>query len=114
MTFNKDIFGPDTSSSLTLSELETLVKSSRFLEKSLGSKIDKSEITTSLRETRYIFQKKIIIKRNMSKGDLLRKEDLIFLKAKGGIPENQLDEILNKELMLDLLKGTTLESKHLK
>lgn len=114
VTFSKDIFGPDVSSSLTLSELHTLVQSKKFLEKSLNSQIDKSVLASSLKEMRYIFQKKIITKRNLDQGDILKNEELVFLKARGGIAETDLDIILGRELKIDLKKGTTLEMKHLK
>ena len=114
VTFSKDIFGPDVSSSLTLSELNTLVQSKKFLEKSLNSQIDKSVLASSLKDMRYIFQKKVITKRNLFQGDILNEEDLVFLKAKGGIPETDLDIILGRELKTDLKKGTILEMKHFK
>ncbi|MBH11190.1 MAG: N-acetylneuraminate synthase [Candidatus Marinimicrobia bacterium] len=114
VTFSKDIFGPDVSSSLTLSELNTLVQSKKFLEKSLNSQIDKSVLASSLKDMRYIFQKKVITKRNLVQGDILKDEDLVFLKAKGGIPEADLDIILGRELKTDLKKGTILEMKHFK
>jgi N-acetylneuraminate synthase len=114
VTFSKEIFGPDASSSLTLSELNILVESNKFLDKSLNSQIDKSDIASSLKEMRYIFQKKIITRRDLTKGDALNNEDLVFLKAKGGITETDIDVILNRELKFDLKKGTTLEMKHFK
>ena len=58
VVFDKHMFGPDATSSLTISELKQLVEGITFVETSLTHKIDKND-NLQFRKIKNIFEKSI-------------------------------------------------------
>ena len=114
VAFSKQMFGPDSASSLTLAELESVIKAKKFLDLALNSEVNKSNISSSLKATKYIFQKKIITKKNLFKGDFLQLDDIVFLKANQGIPESDVKLFIGRELKSNLSSGDIIIPSHFK
>ncbi len=95
--FNKEMFGPDVSSSLTMPEIALLVKSVRNFEQALNNPIDKSD-NSEFRDLKAIFEKSLAINKNLDKGHIIKFSDLEAKKPpKKGIPASKFREVIGKE-----------------
>ena len=102
--FDKNMFGPDSQSSLTIKEIKELVTGVRFIEKSLENLIDKSDNSAFL-ELKNIFEKSLAINKNKRVGDVITFDDLEAKKPYGyGIPAKNYKEVVGKRLIKKLTK----------
>lgn len=102
VTFDKRMFGPDTSSSLTIDEVSQLVQGVRFIERALKNSIDKTDLTP-FAGVKNIFEKSLAVNKTLPKGHLLQAEDLEAKKPSGqGVPARQFKSIVGKALKREL------------
>jgi len=113
VTFDKSMFGPDSTSSLTIGELKQLVDGVRFNDTSLNKKIDKNDLT-QYESLKLIFEKSLCINKDLPKGHILSFEDLESKKpAKYGIPCNEYKSVVGKALGRNIKKYDFLNSEDL-
>jgi N-acetylneuraminate synthase len=111
--FDKQMFGPDSKSSLTISQIRQLVEGVRFIEKSLESKIDK-ENNTEFRNLKDIFEKSLAVNKNMRIGDIITFDDLESKKPKGyGIPAQEYQLVIGKKIIQDIKKWEFLTQEYI-
>ena len=102
--FDKDMFGPDSKSSLTIQEIKKLVEGVRFIEKSLEYKIDKSD-NSSYVELKNIFEKSLALNKDKKLGDTITFDDLEAKKPYGyGVSAKHYRELIGKRLTKNLYK----------
>ncbi|GAB1855728.1 N,N'-diacetyllegionaminate synthase [Flavobacteriaceae bacterium MHTCC 0001] len=95
--FDKDMFGPDVSSSLTISEIELLVRSVRNFEKALKNPIDKSD-NSEFKDLKTIFEKSLAINKNLDKGHIIEFSDLEAKKpANKGLSASKFQDVIGKK-----------------
>ena len=102
--FSHECFGPDTSSSLTTSELKQLIDGIRFIEKAQMNPVDKNEMAESLIELRVQFGRSLVAARDLSVGTRLSQSDIAVKKPGTGIAATSLDEIVGRRLIRALKK----------
>ncbi len=102
VTFSRQMFGPDVTSSVTIDELEQLVKGVRFIEKMRNNAIDKNEMAEELVLMRDLFTKSVVLRTDLSEGVILTKEHLTIKKPGTGIPASLLEEIVGRKLSKDV------------
>jgi len=113
VAFDKRMFGPDSSSSLIISEVETLVEGVRFIESSIHNEIDKNNIE-NFDELRRIFGKSLAVNKDKKQGEILYFDDLESKKPSGyGIDVRDFEEVIGKKLRKDLSKWSFIKSKDL-
>ena len=112
VTWSKDYFGPDVSSSLTFDELKILVDSIRFLQKGLFVKKSKNILIKSHKKTRELFMKGIYINKDLRIGDILKRSDFSFKKPLIGIPASDYKIVAGKKLIKEIKKGEPLKIKY--
>ncbi|HEB62240.1 MAG TPA: N-acetylneuraminate synthase [Bacteroidetes bacterium] len=106
--FDRRMFGPDASSSLTIDEVKELVSSIRFLEKALNHPIDKNDLSP-YRELKNIFEKTLAINKNLPKGHILTFDDLEAKKpANQGVNAKYFQKIIGKKISRNLKKWSFL------
>nr|WP_315255360.1 N-acetylneuraminate synthase family protein [uncultured Flavobacterium sp.] len=114
VVFDRQMFGPDAKSSLTISETKDLVIAIRNIKKALESPIDKNsnESFTTLKQ---IFEKSLAINKDLPKNHILTFEDLEAKKPKGfGIEASKFRAVVGKKLTFgkkqwDFLKGEDIQ-----
>lgn len=95
-------FGPDSSSSLDMTQIKTLRAGADFISRSLGCPIDKSD-ASAFADVKQIFEKSLAVNRDMAKGSPIRVEHLESKKPAGlGIPASIYEEILGRRLSKSL------------
>ncbi|TVZ54858.1 N-acetylneuraminate synthase [Lutibacter sp. Hel_I_33_5] len=99
VVFNKEMFGPDVKSSLTIEETTTLVKSVRNIETALQNPINKND-NSSFNELKQIFEKSLAINKDLPKGHVITFSDLETKKPKGfGILASEYKQVLGKKIV---------------
>tara|TARA_Y100001970_G_scaffold261373_1_gene344450 strand:- start:24779 stop:25786 length:1008 start_codon:yes stop_codon:yes gene_type:complete len=100
--FDKKMFGPDTSSSLTINQLSQLVKGIRFIEKSINNPVNKDD-TNRFVELKSIFEKSLAVNKNLAKGHVLTFADLESKKPSNrGISAKSYKKVVGKKLLKPL------------
>lgn len=113
VTFDKRMFGPDTSSSLTIEELKQLVTGIRYLETALQNPVNKEE-NLQFDDLKSIFEKSLAVNKELSKGHRIILEDLESKKpAKLGIPAKNYTDVIGKTLKRHLSKYSFLRDEDL-
>ena len=104
VVFDKEMFGPDVKSSLSMQETTQLVKAVNNIVVALQHPIDKSD-NSNYSELKSIFEKSLAVNSNLSTGHCITFEDLETKKPKGyGIPANEYESIIGKKLTSSLNK----------
>lgn len=102
--FDKKMFGPDSKSSLTIDEVKQLVNGVRFIEKSIGKKIDKTD-NSKFKELKNIFEKSLAVNKELKAGDVISFDDLEAKKPSGyGISAKEYKKVLGKKVNKDMNK----------
>lgn len=114
VVFDKRMFGPDATSSLTIDETKQMVEGIRFIETALNHPIDKSDNSPYLGLKR-IFEKSLAVNRNFEKGEAIQFEDLEAKKpANYGIAASRFREVIGKKVNKKLSKYDFLRAEDLK
>lgn len=102
VTFDKKMFGPDVSSSLTFDELRHIVDAKNAFHLMINSPVEKDTIAQELKASRAIFSHSIAPVRELKAGTKLAKNMLTFKKPGTGIPEKELLKLLGRKLARDV------------
>lgn len=103
VVFDKKMFGPDVSSSLTFSQLEVLVEGSNEIHKMLMNPIDKDALAIEeMVELRSLFQKSIVLAHDLEAGTTLTLDHLRFKKPGIGLTPEKVDSVIGKRLKTSL------------
>lgn len=108
VVFDKNMFGPDAKSSLTIKETKKLVKAVRRIEKAIQSPVDKKD-NSQFKNLKSIFEKSLAVNKNLPENHILTFEDLEAKKPKGyGILASDFDKVIGKRINKDLEKWSFL------
>jgi N,N'-diacetyllegionaminate synthase len=113
VVFDRQLFGPDSKSSLTISETKDLVTAVRNIATALFNPIDKNN-TEAFSSLKQIFEKSLGVNKDLPKNHILTFDDLESKKPKGfGIEAYRFQEIIGKILNKDLKKWDFLNETDL-
>lgn len=112
--FNKEMFGPDVSASLTVSQITQITKGIRNIEAAQKQPIDKNDIS-AYKNLKTIFEKSLAVNKSLKAGHILDFSDLEGKKpANKGIPASLFESIIGKELVRDLEQWDFLTQEDIK
>ncbi len=98
VAFSRECFGPDVSSSITISELSRLVEGVRFVERALNNPVDKTDMAKGMTDLRLTFGKSVVARRDLPAGHVLTINDLALKKPGTGIAPSRIHELIGKKL----------------
>lgn len=98
VTLSREMFGPDTASSLTMPELSQLKDGIRFIEKMQENPVDKDSLANQKADLRKLFGKSIVARTDLPKGKIIASEDLALKKPGIGLGIEHFDAIIGKRL----------------
>ncbi len=111
--FDRRIFGPDASSSLTIDEVTELVRSVRFLEKAMQHPIDKNDLAPYV-DLKKIFEKSLAVNKDLPERHEISFDDLEAKKpAQQGISANEFKNVIGKKLKIEKSKYDFLKKEDL-
>jgi N,N'-diacetyllegionaminate synthase len=102
VVFDKKMFGPDASSSLTPAEIRQLAEGVRQVERALAHPVDKTD-TSAFTTIKNLFEKSLSVNRPLKAGETITLDDLEAKKPKGqGIPAHQYAAVAGKTMKRDI------------
>ncbi|PIF60600.1 N-acetylneuraminate synthase family protein [Flavobacterium sp. 11] len=102
VVFDRQLFGPDSKSSLTISETRDLVLAVRDISAALSHPIDKNN-NANFSELKQIFEKSLAVNKKLPKNHVITFDDLEAKKPKGfGVDALRFQELIGKVLNRDL------------
>lgn len=111
--FDKKMFGPDSSSSLTINQIKDLIKGSRMIKDSLNNPVDKDMV--NYENIKNIFEKSLSVNKDLPVGHTILFNDLEAKKPKGyGINANNFHKVINRKVNRELKKWDFLNFSDLK
>jgi N-acetylneuraminate synthase len=113
VVFDKNMFGPDAKSSLTINETTKLVDAVSNISKALKSPINK-ENNTAFKELKSIFEKSLSVNKELPLNHSITFDDLEAKKPKGfGILASDYENVLGRKLNKTLSKWEFLNESDL-
>ncbi len=113
VVFDKQMFGPDAKSSLTIQEFKQLVDGVKKIDISLQNNINKNDVA-KYAELKTMFGKSIAVNKDLQKGYVITLEDLETKKpANKGISPANYENVIGKKLNKDLQKNSFLNESDL-
>lgn len=101
VVFDRQLFGPDATSSLTIQETKELVVSVLDIVKAMEYPIDKNH-NENFTELKQIFEKSLAVNKDLPKNHILTFEDLEAKKPKNhGILASNYQNVIGKKLKFD-------------
>lgn len=94
-TISKLLYGPDARFSLEPNEFRQLVDDVRYVARAMAFDVDKDNLA-AYGNMKLIFQKSIVARTTIKKGDLLTMGNIAFKKPGTGIPASEVDEIIGR------------------
>ena len=113
VTFDRGMFGPDVTSSITFEELKFICKSRNEFHQIISNPVNKNKLNIDLRKKKKIFGKSVALKEDKIKGYVIKKKDIIFKKPASGIDRTKINEIVGKKLKNNYSKLRLLKKKDL-
>jgi N-acetylneuraminate synthase len=114
VTFDKQMFGPDTSSSVTISELKQLVQGSRLIRLALNNKEDKDMLVSNTEGLKKTFGRSLALVSKLPSEAKLSKKDLTLKKPGTGIQYSDINKVVGCRLKTDKSSDILLKWKDLK
>lgn len=113
VTFDRKMFGPDVSSSVTFEELRVLCNGRDFISKMLSHPVDKDSAAAEKIGMKKIFGKSIVAKTKLAPGSRISEEMLLLKKPGTGLPADMMKAIVGKKLKVALEKDDEILLEHL-
>lgn len=111
--FDKSMFGPDTSSSLTFKEMKQISHFRDMCALMDAAPLDKDKMAVELAEMRGLFSKSLATTKDLAAGTILKEEDLCYKKPGGGLGQSDLPFIIGKRLKHDVYSSALLTWDHI-
>ena len=106
--FNKEMFGPDTKSSLTIKQVVQLVKGVRQIEEATHENVDKNQ-NQKFSEFKDNFGKSLCVNKDLEAGHIIIFEDLESKKPRNkGVDASLYIDVFGKPLKNDIYKWNFL------
>lgn len=113
VTFDKAMFGPDASSSVTFEELDEIVRFRDAIHEMNSNPVEKDEQSKDLESLKNLFGRSVCLKQDLPKGTVIEPEMLTFKKPGTGIPADQKDQCTGKKLVRNVSADRLLTWKDL-
>jgi N,N'-diacetyllegionaminate synthase len=102
VVFDRQLFGPDSKSSLTISETKNLVLAVRTIATALAHPIHKND-SSEFSSLKQIFEKSLAVNKDLPKNHILTFDDLEAKKPRGyGLDARHFQEVIGKALAKDV------------
>lgn len=111
VALSRHMFGPDTPASVTVEGLGDLVRGVRMLERALGTPVDKDAMAARLDDTRALFTRSVVARRDLRAGEVLAPGDLAVKKPGGGLSPERLPDLVGRRVRATVLADQPLSAE---
>ena len=112
LTLDKKLIGPDHFASCNPNEFKELVEAIKTSEEMLGKSV--KECQDEELEMAKISRKSLHLKKDLKVGETLQKEDLCLMRPGTGLSYCQLVNLVGREALVNLRKGTQIKFSDLR
>ena len=112
-TLSKDLYGPDASFSLDFDEFSKLSTSLDYVWAAMENKNIKKD-TKAFKTMKKTFEKSIYAKKDITIGEKISIDNILFLKPLAKIHSSEYKKILNKRVARNIKKGQAINWNHFK
>ena len=107
-TFSRRMYGSDAANSLEPSQFRDMVDGIRAVEAMLTVAVDKNDLTpfTAMKS---IFEKSVVVLKDVAAGTRLTREMLALKKPGSGIPAARLDQVIGRTTARSIAADTVLQ-----
>lgn len=102
LTFDRRMFGPDVSSSLTVDEMRKIVEARSAFRVMDAHPVDKDQVADAMSTMRSLFTKSLALVCPLPKGVVLTSEMLTEKKPGTGIPLSKIGDVIGRTLAHDV------------
>lgn len=113
LTFDRDMYGPDSPSSLTVAEFADLRAARDSFHIMLSNPVRKDDLNNQREHMRGLFTRSVALRRNMVKGAILSADDLTLKKPGTGIHADRLRDLVGRRLARDVSADDLLQESDL-
>jgi len=113
VVFDRRMFGPDTSSSITVDELSELVRFRNDLS-ILSKPVAKDEVSHRLESQRILFGRSLALKEPQKIGHIIEPQDFCLRKPAGGFAWKDRELFVGKALLQEYIGSEFLDLRHIK
>ncbi len=113
VTYDKNFFGPDTSSSINFKNLKDLSNFKKDFLSINSKELNNSKNNSLKTKMSKLFKKSLYVKNNLSAGTIIKKDHLVALKPNTGISVIDYRKIIGKKIKKNIKKGKLLKLKDL-
>jgi N-acetylneuraminate synthase len=108
VVFDKQQFGPDVSSSITIDQVKILTEGIKTIQTAMNNPINKDNIS-QFKDLKNMFGKSLSVNKYKKAGEIIEFDDLESKKPSGlGIPANEFEKVIGKILNKNLAKWSFL------
>ena len=98
ITFSNKMYGSDARLAMELNDFKSFCKSIKITKKIINSRVDKNYLKPFLK-IKKIFEKKIVAKKNLFKGNIINISNLAFKKSNSGINVKYYNKLIGKKVI---------------
>ena len=113
VTFDRKMYGPDATSSLTFDELQLLCNARDAFDLMKNNPVDKDKVAKRMLHMRNLFSKSVALSTDLRAGTVLKKEFLVAKKPGTGIPFDEVETVIGKRLNKDITADRLLRLEDL-
>lgn len=111
-TFDKNMFGPDAESSLTIKELQHLACGIKSINEMMNSSYEKNNVYREKSKMKRLFEKSLAVNTDLKKGSIIQFEHLESKKPSGlGLTAKNYKDLVGKKLIRDMAKYEFINMK---
>lgn len=110
LTFSKRMYGSDARHAMEPADFARMVEALNEVWRTLSSPVDKDNLTDLL-SARKTFQPRIVASRDISRGTIIREEDLTLRKSPAGLDSSELHLLVGKSVTKDIGIYQAIEEK---
>ena len=107
VTLDKSLPGPDHKASIDIPELQNLVNSIRHIELAMGSY--ERLFTEAQKEVASVARKSIVARRDIAKGEIIRREDICFKRPGIGISPLDYQKVVGRKAVVDIVHNRVIK-----
>lgn len=109
VTFDKDMYGPDTKSSVTMSEMKMICDARDAFFTMQNNPVNKDHALNDMADMRSLFTKSLALLASQSKGAVITEDMLTTKKPGSGIPPVEIKNLVGKKLVKDVPQNRLLQ-----
>ena len=109
VAWSKEMFGPDSSSSLDMAQMRQLVEGLNALSIAKNNPVDKNLLRKKNTEMHTLFGRSIYAARKILPNTKIVYGDLAFLKPGVGIPAKDYKSLIGKKMTTEVAKGQLID-----